>query len=234
MTFTPASLSFLRRLARNNDKEWFEAHREEYETAVRAPMRELVEELDVGLATVAPEIVGDPKRSIFRIHRDVRFSKDKSPYKTHAACWLTHRAAGPSAISSAHGGAGFYFHLEPRGSMVAGGIYMPPRPSLDRIREAIAEDPEAFAATVEARAFERRFGGLTQDGMLKRLPRGYAAGHPAERWLRFRSFTTSRPLADDDVLSPTLPAMLMKDFALMLPLVRWLNGVLGLPAMERR
>ncbi|MFL5575952.1 MAG: TIGR02453 family protein, partial [Gemmatimonadaceae bacterium] len=95
--FAPASLRFLRGLAANNRKEWFEARRETYEREVRAPLRELVEEMDVRLATVAPEIVGDTKRSLFRIHRDVRFSRDKSPYKTHAACWFFHRAAGRSA-----------------------------------------------------------------------------------------------------------------------------------------
>src|SRR5881296_4282516 len=91
--FTPASLAFLRGLARHNNKPWFEAHRESYENDIRAPMRGLIEEMDVRLARLAPEITGDPKRSMFRIYRDIRFSKDKSPYKTHAACWFHHRDA---------------------------------------------------------------------------------------------------------------------------------------------
>src|SRR5512143_1241038 len=92
--FTPASLRFLRALARNNARPWFEAHRPEYEALVRDPMRDLVDEMDVRLARFAPEIVGDPKRSIFRIYRDVRFSEDKSPYKTQAACCVYHRDDG--------------------------------------------------------------------------------------------------------------------------------------------
>jgi uncharacterized protein (TIGR02453 family) len=91
MPFTPATMRFLQGLARNNRKAWFEAHRADYEELVKAPMRELIEEMDVQFARFAPELVGDPRRSMFRIYRDIRFSKDKSPYKTHAACWFYHR-----------------------------------------------------------------------------------------------------------------------------------------------
>ena len=90
MPFTKRALSFFRGLARHNEKPWFEAHRDEYETEVRGPMRDLIEDLDARFGEFAPEIGGDPKRSMFRINRDIRFSKDKSPYKTHAACWFHH------------------------------------------------------------------------------------------------------------------------------------------------
>ena len=92
--FTPAAMRFLTSLKRNNTREWFQAHRDAYERDVREPLAALVEEMDVRLAELAPEIVGDPKRSLFRIHRDVRFSNDKSPYKTNAACWFYHGDAG--------------------------------------------------------------------------------------------------------------------------------------------
>lgn len=85
--FTPAGPRFFRSLARTNNRNWFEANRPVYETAVREPLRALVEGLDVALAAIVPEITGDPKRSLFRINRDIRFSKDKSPYKTNAGCW---------------------------------------------------------------------------------------------------------------------------------------------------
>src|SRR3954465_3268464 len=98
--------------------------------------------MDVRLAELAPEIGADPKRSPFRIYRDIRFSNDKSPYKTHAACWFYHRGGGSKVGSEAEGGsAGFYFHLEPGHSMVGAGIWMPPRPLLNKLRDAIAEDP---------------------------------------------------------------------------------------------
>src|SRR5690554_328608 len=138
--FTPAALTFLRRLKRNNRRDWFQENRATWEREVLAPMRLFVEDMDVRFARFAPEIIGDPKRSIFRIHRDVRFSRDKSPYKTHAACWFKHSHSAHGVGSERHGaGAGFYFHLEPGASFVAGGIWMPPRPSLNRLREAIAE-----------------------------------------------------------------------------------------------
>ena len=233
--FTPRSLTFLRGLARNNRRDWFEAHRGEYEAALLAPLREFVEEMDVRLARLAPEIVGDPKRSVFRIYRDVRFSKDKSPYKVHAACWFFHRDASHRVGQESHGGgAGFYFHFQPGRSMDGGGIWMPPREALGKLRDAIAEKPAAFARTVTAPAAVRRFGGLDEDAVLTRVPRGYAPDHAAAQWLRFKSFTLGRALTDAQVTGPRLADLVAEDFALMLPLVRWINGALGLGSAARR
>jgi uncharacterized protein (TIGR02453 family) len=233
--FDPRALTFLRGLKRNNRREWFQEHRSEYDEHVLAPMRLLVEELDVRFARFAPEIVGDSRRSVFRIYRDVRFSRDKSPYKTHAACWFSHRQAGHGVGSETHGaGAGYYFHLEPGASIVAGGIWMPPRPTLNRLREAIAARPREFGRTLGGPVFRRRFGSLSEEGTLKRLPRGYDMGHPAEPWLRFVSFTVSAPLRDKDVLSPRLGERIERDYRSMLPLVRWLNSALGYAPAEHR
>jgi uncharacterized protein (TIGR02453 family) len=233
--FTSETLVFLRGLARHNNKPWFEAHRESYESDVRAPMRALIEEMDVRLARLAPEITGDPKRSMFRINRDIRFSKDKSPYKTHAACWFRHGDASHKVGGDAEeGSAGLYFHLQPGKSFVGAGIWMPPRTALNKIRDAIAEDPKGFGRLVDNPRSRRRFGGLNDEAMLKRMPRGFAEDHPAAQWLRYQSFTIGRALGDKQVLSARLPALLEDDFALMMPLVRWLNGALGLkPAKER-
>ncbi|HXY19903.1 MAG TPA: DUF2461 domain-containing protein [Gemmatimonadales bacterium] len=233
--FTPASLRFLRGLARHNRREWFEAHRRDYETAILFPMRDFVEEMDVRLARLAPEMVGDPKRSIFRIYRDVRFSKDKSPYKTHAACWFYHRDASHKVGEEAHGGgAGFYFHVQPGASLDAGGMWMPARVPLDKIRDALAAKPAAFERIVAAPALRRRFRELDTDAILTRVPRGYAPDHPAARWLRYRTFTVSRPLSDAQITSARLPALLADDVAVMLPLVRWINAALGLKPAPRR
>ncbi|HUL02045.1 MAG TPA: DUF2461 domain-containing protein [Gemmatimonadales bacterium] len=235
MAFTSATLSFLRGLARNNAKPWFEAHRAEYEDHVRGPMRELIEEMDARLARLAPEMVGDPKRSMFRIYRDIRFSRDKSPYKTHAACWFYHRDVSSGVGGEAEGGgAGFYAHIEPGRSMVGAGIWMPPRPLLRRLREAIAERATGFERIVRDRAFVRRYGGLDDELILKRMPRGFAETHPAARWLRYQSFTAGRMLRDAEATSPRLPVLLETDFAGLLPLVRWLNGALGLKTAKRR
>jgi uncharacterized protein (TIGR02453 family) len=235
--FRPAALTFLRNLRKNNRREWFEANRATYERELKEPLKAFVEELDVRFATVAPEFVGDPKSSLFRIHRDIRFSKDKSPYKTHAAFWIFHRAPGRGVGQTVDGGAGFYFHLQPGASLVAAGLWMPPRPKLQLVRDAIADDPESWESVVLARPFVRRFGGLSDDdpgALLKRLPRGYPPGHPAERWLRFNSFTVSRALADVQALSPKIADVVMKDFVAMVPFARWLNRALGFLPKDRR
>jgi len=232
--FGPDAFAFLRGLARHNSRAWFEANRPRYEASLRAPMAALVEELDVRLAGIAPEIVGDPRRSMFRLHRDVRFSRDKSPYKTNAGCWLYHQDAGRGVGQDAEGGAGYYFHLEPAGCFVAAGIWMPAPAGLARIRGALADDPAEFARIVQAPAFRRRYGGLSDEAMLTRLPRGYAPGHPAEPWLRYKSFTVSRGLPAATVTGPRLATVLARDFLALRPLVRWLNAALGLPPRDRR
>ncbi len=235
--FRPQALAFLRALKRNNAKHWFEAHRPEYDAEVLGPLKLLAEELDIRFGKVAPEFVAPPKRALFRIHRDVRFSKDKSPYKTHAALWVFHRDAGRGVGRDAHGGAGFYFHIEPGASLVAAGFWMPPRPILNVLRERIVEEQQSFERLVKGAAFKRRFGGLTDDEpgvRLTRVPRGFAPDHPAAHWLRFNSFTASRPLTDAEVLSPKLVDAVMKDYQVLLPLVRWLNGSLGFPSAKSR
>jgi uncharacterized protein (TIGR02453 family) len=233
--FRRQALDFLRRLTRNNRRDWFERNRAVYETEVRGPLRALVEEMDVRLARLAPELTGDPKHSIFRINRDVRFSADKSPYKTNAACQFYHRDAGRGAGQDAQGaGAGLYFQLAHNECFVAGGMWMPARPALDRIRQALAERCEGLESVVGDKTFRRKFGRLSEEAMLKRLPRGYQPGHPAERWLRYCSFTAYRPMSIDEVLSPRLPAVLERDFAALVPLVRWINGALGYRPTERR
>jgi uncharacterized protein (TIGR02453 family) len=234
MPFTQHALRFLRGLARHNEKPWFEAHRDEYETEVRQPMRELIEDLDTLFAQFAPEIGGDPKRSMFRIYRDIRFSKDKSPYKTHGACWFHHLNAARNVGSEADAGsAGYYFHLEPGGrSMIGAGIWMPPRPQLNKLRGAIADDPRDFDRMV--RSIPRRFGGLDDEGALKRMPREYAENHPAAQWLRFQSFTSGRLLTDAQVTRTSLGAFLAREYEALLPLVRWLNGALGFKPASRR
>ncbi len=233
--FTRQALAFLRQLRKNNRREWFLERKPDYEAHILAPMREFVEEMDVQLASIAPEIGGSPKTSIFRVYRDVRFSKDKSPYKTHAACWFAHLDGSTGVGSETHGaGAGYYFHIEPGASIVAGGIWMPPRGSLQRIRERIAADHAGLRSALNAPAFRKRFGTLSGEKVLVRVPRPWTADHPAEAWLRHCSFTVSAPLTDDAVTASGLAKRVAKDFTLMRSLVRWLNAAVGLTSRERR
>lgn len=236
----PAALTFLGDLARNNRREWFEEHRGEYETALLAPLRALVDEMDARLATRAPEFVGDRRRSIFRIHRDVRFSPDKRPYKTNAGVWLFHRDAGRTkGLHDSVAAAGFYCHLEPGACFVGGGLWMPPPPALRRIREAIVADAAGegrLESILKARAFRREMGVLDEDPgtMLTRLPRGFAPDTPGATWLRYKSFTATTPLTDREATTPELVERFDRACATLLPLVRWLNSALGFPPAARR
>src|SRR3989454_3205611 len=199
MAFSTATLTFLRGLKRHNHRAWFEAHRAVYEADVKQPMRELIEEMDVRLTRFAPEIIGEPKRSMFRIYRDIRFSPDKSPYKTHASCWFYHRDGSRAVGREAEGegaGAGFYFQIAPGDSFVGGGMWMPPRDALLKLREAIADDPTRFTRITTDRRLVRRFCGFVRGGVLGPGPRGFAPDHAAARWLKFQSFVMGRPLTD--------------------------------------
>jgi uncharacterized protein (TIGR02453 family) len=230
----PAAIRFLAQLKRHNTRPWFEANRPVYEAEIRSPLKSLVEEVDVHLARIAPEITGDPRRSIFRIHRDVRFSRDKSPYKTHAACWFYHQDAGRGVGGEAQGGAGFYFHFSPTESLLGAGIWMPPRDSLARLRQALVDDLESFEQIVLSRRFRRRFGKLDDEARLKRAPRGFTEGHPAAPWLLYQSFTVGRSLSRNELHAPALPRTLAREFAALTPFVRWLNTALGFQALDRR
>src|SRR4029450_1110937 len=165
--FRPAAFRFLRDLGRNNEKAWVEANRDVYEREVREPMRLLVETLDARLGSIAPEIVGDPKRSVFRIHRHIRLSKNKSPYKTNAGAWFYHRDAGRKVGRVGEGGgAGFYFHIDATTCFMAGGLWMRAPRALLRIRGAIAARPTALARLTSAPGFQRRFDGLSEEAKL--------------------------------------------------------------------
>ena len=226
--FPATAFTFLKGLAANNERDWFEARRATYESALREPMKALIEEMDARLATIAPEITGTVKGSMFRIHRDIRFSKNKAPYKTNAACWFFHRdSKGNVGQEAVHGGAGMYFHLEPRACFAGGGIWMPPAPAVKRIRAALAVGHEEFASIVNAKGFRKLFGAMETEAMLKRMPRGFDADHPAGEWLRFQSFTAGCALAQTDVTSAALADRLEEIYRTITPLVRWLNNAVG-------
>ena len=226
--FPTAAFTFLKGLAENNNREWFEARRDTYEQSLREPMKLLIEEMDARLATVAPEITGTVKGSMFRIHRDIRFSKNKAPYKTNAACWFFHRdSKGNVGQDAVHGGAGLYFHLEPRECFAGGGVWMPPTPVLKRVRAALDVGHEEFESIVSAKPFRKLLGNLSTESMLKRMPRGFDAEHPAGEWLRYQSFTAGCPLKQAEVTSASLADRLEEVFRTMTPFVRWLNKAMG-------
>ena len=186
--FRPAAFEFLRELAANNTRDWFLAHKPDYEQNVLAPFRLLLADVISGLAAADIPLTGDPAKAIFRIHRDVRFSKDKLPYKTHAGAVL--RKIGGSRFDGI-----LYVHVEPSRSFVAAGFYEPEKDPLEALREAIYVDPARFTAIRAALAKAK----LTLDptASLSRMPRGFeeAAESPVADALRLKSFTVSRDLS---------------------------------------
>jgi uncharacterized protein (TIGR02453 family) len=214
--FTPKTLSFLRALKRNNRREWFQPRKDDYEQHVRAPMVALLERLAVDMRTFAPELVSDPKVSLFRVYRDTRFSSDKKPLKTHAAAvFRTRELPKPQ-------GAGLYFEIAPGWVWIGGGMWRPEPPELVRIREHIADTWPELQSIARSAAFRRRFEALSGDA-LTRVPRGYRADHPAALYLKHRQFYGGAEfpaaLAHSQEFYPTLIAT----FKALMPLVRFLN-----------
>ena len=215
MAFSPATLTYLRGLKRHNERPWFEAHRAEYEAVVKRPMRDLIEEMDVRLARFAAEIIGDPKRSMFRIYRDIRFSADKSPYKTHTAAHFFHRA------SKATGHApGFYLHLAPGECFVGGGLWHPDTSMLVKLRDAMVESPAVW---------KRARRGLKLEGaVLGRPPRGYDPKHPLIDDLRRKDFVAGRSFTEAQVCSPRFMRDVVAECRRLSPLVEFLTKAVGL------
>lgn len=220
MMFTPKTLTFLRGLKRNNRREWFHARKDQYEAHVRAPMVALVERLAVDMRSFAPELIADPRISLFRIHRDTRFSSDKSPYKTHAAARFPLRGVPKGE------GAGLYFEIEPRWVWIGGGMYMPTTADLHDIRAQIAAThPRGLHEIVTAPAFKRAVGELSGE-RLTRVPLGYPKDHPAAYYLQFKQFLGSCEYDASLATSRRFYAELLKVFKAVAPLVRFLNDAI--------
>src|SRR5262244_1403005 len=153
--FPKEGLRFLRELKRNNNREWFQEHKRIYEESLKRPMAELIAIVAADFQKFAPEMVASPKSSAYRIYRDTRFSKDKSPYKTHIA------AVFPRGGLGKHEGAGFYLHINPSELLIGGGLYMPLPEDLSSVRQKISDDAESFLKIVTNRQFRRMFGTVT-------------------------------------------------------------------------
>lgn len=215
--FPKEGIRFLRSLKRNNNRTWFEKHKHEYEEFLRHPMESFVFALQPHFATFAPEFDLSPKRSIFRIYRDIRFSNDKTPYKTHIAAHFVLRGREKGLV-----GSGYYFHIEPGEVFFGGGIYMPDSDQLKGIRAAIAHHGEEFLAILNNRRFKKRFGKL-EGNTLRRIPKGYDESHPMAEYLKFKQFFVGVALPESTCTKASLVdtvAAIAKDAD---PLVKFLN-----------
>jgi uncharacterized protein (TIGR02453 family) len=222
--FAPEALQFLTDLAEHNDRAWFQPRKAEYERLLKEPMEALVVALGERFAARGIPIEADPRHAIFRIYRDVRFSKDKSPYKTHISASLPWIEPGSGAGSPGHGN-GAYVHIQPEHSYVGGGMWHPEKARLDAFRQAIVDDPDRARAVLEDAAFLRRLGPLDSHETLKRVPPGYPADHPMSELLRYKDLTFGRALSDDEVVTPLLPDILADDLAAAVPVFRFLASL---------
>ena len=211
------TLKFLKDLKNNNNKPWFDGHRKQYETA-RADFYTLVEKLIPPISKFdAPIGMLTVKECVFRINRDVRFSKDKAPYKSNMACYFNQ--AGKNGL-----GAGYYLHVEPGKSFAAGGIWVPESAVLAGIRQEIDYNFADWKKITENKNFKKNFTeGITSNDFLVRPPKGYDENNPAIEFLKMKSFIVRKPFADADLQHKIFVTEAAKTFNAMKPLVDFLN-----------
>ncbi len=215
--------AFFRELAENNERAWFLANKARYEAVVVAPMRLLIADMSPRLWKISQHYVADPRRSMFRIYRDVRFSKDKRPYKEHAAAQFRH-AAGRDVHAP-----GFYVHLAPAEIFVGGGMWMPEADALKAIRERIVAKPAEWKRAVGDAKFRKQFGAepLSDEYSLKRPPKGYDPAHPLIADLKRTSFVFGREFTAKDASKAGFLAQVDDCFRAAKPMMRFLCTALG-------
>ncbi|XZG70494.1 DUF2461 domain-containing protein [Chitinibacteraceae bacterium HSL-7] len=223
MPFSQATYAFLSALAVNNSREWFEAHREDYELHVRSPALDFIESMALPLADIAPGFRADARKaggSLMRIHRDTRFSNNKSPYKTNIGIQFRH------VLGKDVHAPGWYVHIAPEECFVGVGCWHPEPEALRKLRDAVLTDPEQWLAARDDAAFRRTFS--LQGDVLKRMPSGYPADHVAAEDLRRKDFIAGALLDWDTVVGGGLLAFCRDAFADAQPFMRWQCKALGL------
>lgn len=218
--FSSNALKFLRGLKRNNDREWFQARKDIYERELKAPMLALVNEINEAMLRFAPENVQPPQKAMMRIYRDIRFSKDKRPYKTNVAAWWAR--AGLEKTS----GGGFYFHFSPDEVVIAAGVYMPEREQLLAIRRYLSvhhAEMRRLLAGKKLRALMKEFDGRR----LTRPPKGFSADDPALDLLQCQQWGLGAHLPPETALEPTLLKQIIERFKVAAPVVALLNTPLA-------
>jgi uncharacterized protein (TIGR02453 family) len=227
--FRPEATDFLAELAQNNDRSWFQPRKAEYERLLKEPMEALVAALGEAFEARGIPLRADPKRSIFRIYRDTRFAKDKSPYKTHLGAnfpWVDAGSDAAAIDGGAHANGG-YFHVQPGNDYMGGGLWMATKERLDAFRRAIVDDPDRVRAALEEPGFVATFGKVESHDTLKRIPTGLPADHPMAEMFRFKDIVFGRRLSDTEIRSPSLPDILADDYAAALPVFRFLATLRG-------
>ena len=213
---TASSLQFLKALAKNNNREWFLANKNKYDLAKENYLN-FVEEVLSGIVKFDNSLAElNPKQCVFRINRDVRFSKNKDPYKTNFGASFS---KGAKKINA----AGYYFHLEPGACFIGGGLWMPEANDLQKVRQEIDYCFKEFNGIIQHKQFKNTFTGLSTEVKLARPPKGYDLDNPAIEFLKLKSFTAIASLSDSDVLDKNIVKKSLAIFKTIAPLIHFLN-----------
>lgn len=234
--FTPATFKFLKSLAANNSKAWFADHKTEYEAQVKGPCLAFIADLAAPLQKISPQMIASPKPvggSLFRIHRDTRFSSDKSPYKIHSGMSFYHaatkavaRAEGQNAMMGRLDAPVFYLHLEPAACFIGGGLWHPQPDTLKRVRAYMVSNPASWKKATRAAPFSK-FYALGGDS-LQRPPQGYDPAHELIEDLKRKDYVGSAPLTQEQVCAPDFLKTAISHYTALAPTLDWLCGALDL------
>ena len=212
----PATLTFLKGLKKNNNKPWFDANRKKYE-ASKADFISFVDDIIAAITKFDPAVSSlKAKDCIFRINRDIRFSKDKSPYKSNMGAYIN---PGGKKINT----PGYYFHCEPGQSFAAGGLYIPEPGVLAKVRQEIDYSFAEWKKIINDKTFKKHFAKVDGIEVLSRPPKGYTDDNPAIEFLKMKSFIVSRPLTDTQLTDKNLVKEVIKTFEAMKPMIDFLN-----------
>jgi uncharacterized protein (TIGR02453 family) len=215
--FPKEGMAFLRALKKHNDREWFTPRKSVFEATVRQPMIELVTAIHREMLRFAPQYVGEPAKCVYRIYRDTRFSKDKTPYKTYASALFLRNGFDKYA-----GCAAYYFSVSPENIEVAGGVYTPDRDVLLAVRQHIAENHKKFRATFGSPKVKKLLGEL-QGETLSRVPKGFDAEHPAADLIRRKRYLLDTQLDPKLATTPNLLGEIVARIEAMTPFMEFLN-----------
>jgi uncharacterized protein (TIGR02453 family) len=225
--FRPEALTFLRNLARHNDREWFTPRKAEYESLLKEPMLAAIRKITDAMLDFAPSHVRPAEKSLFRIYRDTRFSADKTPYKTHVAAWWTHTGLDKTS------GAGYYFHVSAKEVIIAAGAYMPGKEQLAAIRHWLLDHHQHFRALLQSRKVRSTFNEF-EGNALTRPPKGFPAEHPALDLIQCRQWGLAATLPAAAALKPDLAATVIRHFRIAAPVVDALNTPLAAALAPRK
>lgn len=211
-----STLDFLIKLKKNNNKEWFDKNRPQYEL-IKIEFKNFINELIASIAKFDPSVKHlEAKDCIFRINRDVRFSSNKAPYKTNIAAFIS--PEGKKSIS-----AGYYIHIQPGNCFLASGMWMPPAPQLSAVRQEIDYNADEFRKIILSKEFKKHFKELSQEDKVKTTPKGYEKTHPEIEFIKLKSFIAMKAIDDKEVLSKNFIKSICSSFEVAHPLNAFLR-----------